>query len=197
LKKCGKCKKDKVVSNFSKDKTKKDGRSITCKQCVSEYDLHRSRSECGVISQIYRSQKTSSKRRGHNLPSYNKDWFTQWVYKKGFKELYDNWVLSGYNTMFKPSVDRFNDYEGYNKDNIQLKTWGYNNKRSHEDRKSGINNKMSKAVVQTDTHGNVINEYHSQRDASRKTGIAFTHISSCCLGKSKTSGGFCWRFKDC
>lgn len=64
------------------------------------------------------------------------------------------------------------------------KTWG-----------KGADNHNSKGVIQLDTDGNIIAEYPSQLEASNKTGISNSRISSCCLGKNKTAGGFIWKFK--
>lgn len=36
--------------------------------------------------------------------------------------------------------------------------------------------------------------YSSTQQAQRETGIYRSNISSCCLGKSKTAGGYHWKF---
>lgn len=56
--------------------------------------------------------------------------------------------------------------------------------------------KRSKAVVQMDNNGNVINEYKSIVDASKSTGIDRTQIGRVALGNSKHAGGFVWKYKD-
>lgn len=38
--------------------------------------------------------------------------------------------------------------------------------------------------------------YACTRDAERALGIAHQHISKCCLGKRKTTGGYHWQYKD-
>lgn len=38
-------------------------------------------------------------------------------------------------------------------------------------------------------------EYITAREAQRQTGVNYKHISSCCLGKRKTAGGYFWKFK--
>lgn len=65
-------------------------------------------------------------------------------------------------------------------------------KRSAEKRKNLST--ISKKVICLET--NTI--YPSISEAERLTGIANTHISSCCLNKPKykTAGGFHWRFYD-
>jgi hypothetical protein len=51
-------------------------------------------------------------------------------------------------------------------------------------------------VVQIDKNGNIINEYSSLADASRKTKIEKNTIWLCCKGKKKSAGGFTWRYKN-
>ena len=43
-------------------------------------------------------------------------------------------------------------------------------------------------------NGGVIATYPSISEAARQTGLFIPSISSCCLGKTKTTGGFEWRF---
>ena len=53
----------------------------------------------------------------------------------------------------------------------------------------------SKAVIQLDKNDNIISDYPSVTDASKKTGISLYAISNCINGKTKTSGGFKWIIK--
>lgn len=52
----------------------------------------------------------------------------------------------------------------------------------------------SKAVLQLNNKGEIINEYISISEATKQTGI--NNISKCCLGKSKFAGNFNWKFKN-
>ncbi len=53
-----------------------------------------------------------------------------------------------------------------------------------------------KPVLQYDLDGNFIKEWPSGREASIRLNLKnYDSISSCCLGKQKTGGGFIWRFK--
>ena len=54
----------------------------------------------------------------------------------------------------------------------------------------------SKPIIQYTLDGKFIREWESQAEASRQCGIHFGSISNCCLGRSKTAGGFIWRFKE-
>lgn len=53
-----------------------------------------------------------------------------------------------------------------------------------------------RAIVQLDLNGNFIAEYKQVKNASLETGIDSTHISSCCTGKRKSTGGFRWMYKE-
>ena len=54
---------------------------------------------------------------------------------------------------------------------------------------------MSKPILQYDLKGNLLNEYVSQKEAERQTGVRQTYISYNCIGTQKTAGGFVWKFK--
>lgn len=57
------------------------------------------------------------------------------------------------------------------------------------------NHPTKKSVLQMDLKGNLINEFISINEASRKTGHRVSDISACCNNKQKTAFGFVWRFK--
>jgi hypothetical protein len=88
--------------------------------------------------------------------------------------------------------------------NLEWNTYSENNKHAVDNglRKSpwtgvyGIDNPKSKPIIQIDKQGNFINEYANAREAERKTGISYKHISCCCLGKRTSTGGYCWKFKS-
>ena len=52
----------------------------------------------------------------------------------------------------------------------------------------------SQPVLQLDKQGNLIAEFPSAREAERQTGVGNTHISECCKGKLRKTGGFIWRY---
>lgn len=53
---------------------------------------------------------------------------------------------------------------------------------------------ITKSVIQYTKTGEILNCFESARIASQVTGVHWKKISACCLGKSKTSGGYVWRF---
>lgn len=194
-KNCSKCNKSKPLTDFCKDKSAKDGLFFCCRKCSSESFRSYYRTKIGVITEIYGSQKSSSKKRGHKPPEYTKTELSDWLNKQSlFHELYEKWVKSGYSKTLKPSCDRTDDYQGYNLNRLQLMTWDENRKKGRLDEINGVNNKRSKAVVKLTRNMLIVSEYYSMRQASRETGVANSDISNCCSGKNKTAGGFKWRY---
>ena len=196
-KRCTDCGNVKSLNDFYKNKNFKDGLQYYCKECEIKRKLDYYNSKNGLITIIYLNQKGKSKKRGYALPSYTKMELVKWWFSQHlFHELYTNWINSGYKKGLKPSIDRKDDYKSYTFDNITLTTWDENNKKGHRDRKNGVNNKDSKAVLQYDKQGNFIKEYYSISQASRDTFTDKSHIGHVCRGEMKTSGGFIWKYKN-
>ncbi len=59
-----------------------------------------------------------------------------------------------------------------------------------------ISDKLSKKILQFSKDGILINEYDSLKKASEETGIEKSNICSVCKGKTKTAGGFVWKYLD-
>jgi len=53
-----------------------------------------------------------------------------------------------------------------------------------------------KSVIQYDKKNNELNIFLSIKDASDKTGVLSPNICSCCRGKTKSAGGFVWKYKQ-
>lgn len=66
----------------------------------------------------------------------------------------------------------------------------YNKERSNK-----IKMKNSKPVLQYDLEGNLIKEWNSQTEASKSLNINQPSISNCLKNKSKTAGGYVWKYK--
>jgi hypothetical protein len=54
----------------------------------------------------------------------------------------------------------------------------------------------NKPAIQYDLAGTFIKEWGSATLASQQLNIHYGSISSCCLGKTKTAGGYVWKFKN-
>jgi hypothetical protein len=58
-----------------------------------------------------------------------------------------------------------------------------------------ISEKGGKVVYQYDKQMNLINIFTSAVDAEKHTNIKAGNIRQCCSGRSKTAGGFVWRYR--
>jgi hypothetical protein len=197
-KKCSRCGDVKLLKDFSFNKATKSGFMCSCKECDKLKAKIYRKTKKGLVYSIYSNQTLHSKQKGKSKPSYSLNELRTWLFSQElFHKLYDNWVESGYDRMLIPSIDRKNDYKSYSFDNIQLMTWKENMEKGSFDRINGINNKLSKAVIQYDLEGNFIKEYYSIMQASRDNKISDSNISSVCSGKRfKTAGGFIWKYKN-
>ena len=194
---CTNCHKEKPLLEFGKKKSHIDGLASECKDCNLIRQSIRSKMKDGVTLKAYGHQKENSLRRNHKPPEYSLKELRDWAYLHPiFHELYDKWVRSGYKKMLKPSFDRTDDYLCYSLNRLTIMTWQENKDKWNADRKSGVNNKHSKVVVQMNLDGALIKEFHSGHEASRQTGVNRGNISSCCTGRYKTVGGFKWKYKD-
>jgi len=195
MKICTQCKINRCKSEFRPRVESRDGLHSNCKQCGRLNATKYSRTIKGVIGTIYRTQKSSSKHRLMPLPSYSKQWLTEWLLnQKLFHKLYNGWVESEYDKYMKPSVDRKDDELSYTSDNIQLMTWQENKDKYDSDRISGVDKKQNKQVIQYSIDGNLLKSYHSLSNASIDTKISESCISNCCNGKIKTARGFIWKY---
>ena len=196
MKVCSKCKVEKSKLEFGKEKRAKDGLTSACKECNNKKQSDYLKTKEGLVTKIYGNQRIKSKKRGHVPPNYSKEELRTWLLSHpNFQTLWDNYVESNYNTDLVPSGDRLNDYKPYSLDNLQLTNWGEHNKKSDIDRRIGKNNKHSKYILQITLKGSLVKEHYSQRQAARETGIFQSGIGRCCQGKSKSAGGFVWKFK--
>ena len=59
-----------------------------------------------------------------------------------------------------------------------------------------VNKNRFQSVQQYDTDGNLIATFKSMSDAERETGIYRRSITLCCQGKTKTAGGYRWRYTE-
>ena len=196
-KKCSKCKLSKKIEEFGRCKVSKDGLRSYCKQCQIEYTRARNRTKEGLISKIYHSQTARCRKKGYPMPTYTRQWLIEWMMKnEDFHKLFDAWAKNGYKKDDVPSVDRLDDYTTYTEDNIRVITWAENRTKGHRDRKSGINNKQNRAIIQYDLDGNYIKEFYSISEASRQLKTTIENIHGACSGKQSTAGGFKWAYAE-
>jgi hypothetical protein len=196
---CPRCNLAKPLNEFCKrkDKGSKIGVVSHCRNCKNKAGKEYRQTKDGLICRIYNCQRRSSKRRGHDLPLYTLQELRNWCFNQEiFHELFEAWKESGFQGNLTPSCDRMNDYEGYSLGRLQLVTWSKNNQKAHIDRKNGVNNKVSKSIIGKNKITGDKVEFYSGREASRKTGIFQSAISACCTGKTKSAGGYYWKYKE-
>ena len=197
MKQCKTCKMHKNEKQYYKRKDRNNIPRLECKTCTSKAIKLKERTKDGLITNIFITERRSSKKRGFIPPEYTKEELKEWLTgQELFHKLFDEWVKSGYLKNKRPSVDRKDDYIGYKMDNIQLMTWQENSEKGNKDRFNGLNNKHSKAVEQFTKDNEFIKRFYSISKASRETGVNLSKISECCKGKYKTAGGFIWGYSD-
>ena len=70
--------------------------------------------------------------------------------------------------------------------------WSYSQNNTFKPTQDGT----KKKVLRYSLDGEILAQYNSVAEASRKTGISKTCISRCCRGERKSSSGFLWKYKD-
>jgi hypothetical protein len=168
-----------------------------CKLCRKEEHLSAQRTKEGVVSRIYRTQKTNSKVRGHRAPEYTKQELQEWLFsQKLFHELHSEWKESGYLKRLKPSVDRKQDGIHYCMNNIQLMTWQANEAKAHEDSKTHkLSTGRSKRAIRQLTLGGVfVAEFISGGEVIRQTGFKSTSDALRCRTGHNRAYGFLWEY---
>jgi|FLOH01.1.fsa_nt_gi hypothetical protein len=152
-------------------------------------------SKKGLVTIIYLKQKESSIKRGHRLPEYTKKELSEWLYSKElFHILYSEWVMSGYLTELKPSIDRINSKIHYCFNNIQLTTWSNNQKNNGIEISQGNNREhANREVHQYSKEGDYMASYISTSQAGRETKACQSKISCCINGTRVTAGKFFWK----
>lgn len=98
-----------------------------------------------------------------------------------------------------PNEEKCVNHKDENKENNKVEnlewcSYSYNNQ--YNGRAKRIAKVQGKRVLQLDENYNIIGEFESTREAGRRTGFNQRHISECCNGKAKTTGGYIWAFAD-
>ncbi len=98
------------------------------------------------------------------------------------------------NSDSKPFINHKNRNKTDNR--VENLEWVTSKENAQHAIETGMKNGRIKAVEQVDKCGNVIQEFESASEASRKTGINRRAICNVCIGRSKTAGGYFWKFVE-
>lgn len=154
------------------------------------------RTKKGLVTCLFRNQKTNSKRRGHKSPTYTKQELKEWLFSQHiFHVLFDNWKRLDYQKDYVPSVDRISNNNGYTLDNIQLMTWRENYLKECDYRKNYNIVNGEKAIQRFSLYGGFIDEFSSVIKAEKELNIFSSSIVKVCKGKQKSAGGYLWKYK--
>lgn len=204
---CSKCREEKPLSEFRKDKTKKDGYYSSCKKCCKGFYQKNIVKYQTISCEYYQNNKDYVKKRNKK---YNKKYPEKIILrnikarcenlnndnykyygKRGIKCLITEyevkilWERDKACMMKKPSIDRINNDGHYT----------FQNCRFIEQAENSVKDKR-KPILQFDLEGNFIKEWPSLTKASEKLNISIINICSCCRGKQKSAGGFKWKYVD-
>lgn len=140
-------------------------------------------------------------------------YFSVILCKNGIKTLYliHRLVAEAFipNPENKPCIDHINRVRNDNRiENLHWVTHKENmnnpltkqflseNKKGKYFGRYGSEHQYSKSVLQYDKEGNFIKEWECEKTASIELSISKTAINNCLKKRSKTAGGYIWKFKD-
>lgn len=199
FKRCSKCKKEKQLSEFYKDKAQTSGLRPDCKECVRLGD----RTKIGRIRQIYNGQRSHRKFKGLDLPTYNFNEFKEWVLSQDvYHNIYDKWVESGYKKSESPSVDRINNHIGYTIKNIQIMTWADNFKKSNVDIRRGdiITKNLwgggNRSIIGKNLKTGEVRDFISLSEAKRELGVQTGNVAKVLKGQRPHTLNWSFKYKS-
>lgn len=94
-----------------------------------------------------------------------------------------------------PTVDHINRIKTDNMvDNLRWASYKLQSINRDDTNRESQKESCSKPVSQYTLGGVFIKEYPSIIEAGRNTGINYSSICQCCLGKRKSAGGYIWKY---
>lgn len=145
----------------------------------------------GVLTVLYSKMRERTKQKG--LPPMDftlQDFHKRYLNDNQFLLLHQDWVIGGYDTYKKPSIDRKDNHKGYTKDNIQMMTWEENRIKGERE-----NSNYTTPVIMFNKSGEKIAEFESIKEAVEQTGFSQGNISSCCQGRREYTKGYKFQYR--
>jgi hypothetical protein len=214
---CNQCGKEKLLSEFHKDKYNKAGFCVYCKECVFNYNKEYNKTHIKE-RKIYNKNYLIINRKQINIQRKIHNKQVPWIkilasikdrcdnpnhkfYKdyggRGIKNCFKNydevkflWFRDNAYKMKRPSINRKDNDGNYCIENCEFIEQSRNTKQMLKD------NNLYKSVVQFTKQGEFIKNWETMSMASKTLNIWISNISSSCLGKVKSAGGFIWKFKN-
>lgn len=155
---CTKCANNLDICFFYKQGGSRKGYRKECKICSAK--VHKTKKRIYNSAELYKKHLVWYRtKEGFTARMYNKicfrnktkrianafslKSFRNWIYEQEeFHNLFEKWVLGGYNLMDRPTCDRLDDYKGYYPSNLQIVTLRKNIANYHCARVEGKNNKL-------------------------------------------------------
>lgn len=218
---CNECGEEKPLSEFSKDKNKKDGYSTLCKQCRKNYYLL----NCSFILQ-YQKNKYLKNRKSIliNVNRYNEQNKTKILQKR--KEFYLKYPWKKFFSYIKsrcnnPKATDYNIYGGrgikcliteeelkelWFRDNAwKLKhpsidrinndgNYTYDNCQFIE-MAENLRKDKRKSILQFDLQGIFVKEWNSIKEISQYFNVSHSAIIANLKNRNKSSCGYIWKYK--
>lgn len=192
IKVCSKCKKKKPLSEFTKDKNRKDGLYPYCKNCRKK-DGQINSEQISIKKKEFRKKfpwkqtlvYINQRCNNPNHPKYDRYGGRGIECRITEQELEYIWFRDEAYLLKQPSIDRKDNDDHYEYPNCQ-----------YIEKLENMVKDKRKSILQYDLEGNFIKEWGSIRDIERELGFANTSIGKCALGKRNHVGGFIWRYKN-
>jgi hypothetical protein len=134
---CTVCKEVQPIAAYHRDAKNRDGKRTDCKTCCNKRRKKHYKTKEGLLLRRYGDMKKRVEGRDHNAvssvgkPILPKEEFFSWALNNpDFHYLYRDWVESGYQTKYAPSVDRIDERFGYELFNMQFVTQSENARRA-------------------------------------------------------------------
>lgn len=84
--------------------------------------------------------------------------------------------------------------ENLSEETLMRRSAGLKGRKFSEEHKRKIGDSNSKSVEMYTIDGVYLKTFRSASDAENETGVLHSHISQCCHGKRRTTGGYTWKF---